>query len=45
VEDEVQILQHVKQLLAKGNFPIRKWCSNEPAALEGESDSDCEKFI
>ncbi|KAH8373131.1 hypothetical protein KR200_008257, partial [Drosophila serrata] len=26
-------------------FPIRKWCSNEPAALEGELEADREKML
>jgi len=45
VEKAVEIGLQVKQLLAKGNFSIQKWCSNEPAALKGESDSGCEKLM
>ncbi|XP_064537394.1 uncharacterized protein LOC135427725 [Drosophila montana] len=45
IEEAIQIRQQVKLLLAKGHFPIRKWCSNEPDALKGESESDCEKLM
>nr|XP_032289663.1 uncharacterized protein LOC116650307 [Drosophila virilis] len=41
IEEAIQIRQQVKLLLAKGHFPIRKWCSIEPDALK--SESDCEK--
>ncbi|KAH8380886.1 hypothetical protein KR200_011977, partial [Drosophila serrata] len=44
IEEVVYIRQQVKSLLAKGLFPIRKWCSNEPAALEGELEADREKM-
>ncbi|KAH8362459.1 hypothetical protein KR200_006240 [Drosophila serrata] len=45
IEEVVYIRQQVKSLLAKGLFPIRKWCSNEPAALEGELEADREKML
>ncbi|XP_033150744.1 uncharacterized protein LOC108603731 isoform X1 [Drosophila busckii] len=45
IEDVVQIRQQVKSLLERGHFPIRKWCSNESAALEGESEADREKTL
>jgi len=34
-EEVVEIRQQVKELLDRGHFPIPKWCSNEPAALNG----------
>ncbi|KAH8270157.1 hypothetical protein KR018_004990, partial [Drosophila ironensis] len=43
VEEVVQIRQQVKGLFGRGHFPIRKWCSNEAAALEGEPEADREK--
>lgn len=46
IKEATEIRQQVKQLLARGLFPIRKWCiSNESAALEGESETDCEKLM
>jgi len=34
VEEVREIRRQVKKLLSRGHFPIRKWCSNESAALE-----------
>ncbi|XP_050746329.1 uncharacterized protein LOC127012155 [Drosophila biarmipes] len=44
IEKGVEIRQQIKALLERGHFPIRKWCSNEPAAL-GVDDSDREKTL
>jgi len=40
-----EIRRQVKELLSRGHFPIRKWCSNESAAVEGESGCDKEQLI
>ncbi|XP_043064098.1 uncharacterized protein LOC122320088 [Drosophila ficusphila] len=45
IEEAAQIREQVKELLSKGHFPIRKWCSNEAAALEGEPEIDREKTL
>jgi len=45
VEEVREIRRQVKELLSRGHFPIRKWCSNESAALEGESECDKEQLI
>ncbi|KAL7724966.1 hypothetical protein ACLKA6_009755 [Drosophila palustris] len=45
VEEVTEIRMQVKELLRRGHFPIRKWCSNEPAALEGESEDDRERLL
>ncbi|XP_059221526.1 uncharacterized protein LOC131996094 [Stomoxys calcitrans] len=45
VEEALAIRQQVSALLKRGNFLIRKWCSNEPAVLEGVPVSDCEQFL
>jgi len=37
--------RQVKELLSRGHFPIRKWCSNESAAMEEEFHSDKEQFF
>jgi len=44
VEELREIRRQVKELLSRGHFPIRKWCSNESAALEGESECDKEQL-
>jgi len=44
-EEVVEIRQQVKELLYRGHFPIPKWCSNEPAALNGVKASDREKTL
>jgi len=44
--DEVrEIRRQVKELLSRGHFLIRKWCSNESAALEGDSECNKEQLI
>jgi len=45
VEEVREIRRQVMELLSRGHFPIRKWCSNESAALEGESECDKEQLI
>jgi len=45
VEEVREIRRQVKELLSRGHFPIRKWCSNESAALDGESECDKEQLI
>ncbi|KAM8702168.1 hypothetical protein ACLKA7_000726 [Drosophila subpalustris] len=40
-----QIRRQVKDMLRKGGFPIRKWCSNDAEALIGESESEREKLM
>jgi len=45
VEEVREIRRQVKELLSRGHFPIRKWCSTESAALEGESECDKEQLI
>jgi len=45
VEEVREIRRQVKELLSRGHFPIRKWCSNESAAVEGESECDQKQLI
>ncbi|KAL7726357.1 hypothetical protein ACLKA6_001574 [Drosophila palustris] len=45
VDEVKEIRRQVKGLLLRGHFPIRKWCSNDPAALEGEPECDREKLL
>lgn len=45
VDDVIKIRQQVTNLLQKGNFVIRKWCSNDSSALDGISSLDCEQFL
>jgi len=45
VEEVREICRQVKELLSRGHFPIHIWCSNESAALEGESECDKEQLI
>jgi len=45
VEEVREIRRQVKELMTRGHFPIRKWRSNESAALEGESECDKEQLI
>jgi len=45
VEEVREIRRQVRELLSRGHFPIRNWCSNESAALEGGSECDKEQFI
>ncbi|KAM8715724.1 hypothetical protein ACLKA7_002727 [Drosophila subpalustris] len=45
IEEVVEIKRQVKLLLSRGQFPIRKWCSNEPAVLDGEPEVDKEKLL
>ncbi|XP_043064800.1 uncharacterized protein LOC122320698 [Drosophila ficusphila] len=45
IEEAAQIREQVKELLSMGHFPLRKWCSNEAAALEGELEIDREKTL
>ncbi|KAL7726124.1 hypothetical protein ACLKA6_002594 [Drosophila palustris] len=45
VDKVKEIRRQVKDLLLRGHFPIRKWCSNDPAALEGEPECDREKLL
>jgi len=44
VEEVREIRRQVMDLLSQGHFVIRKWCSNESAALEGESECDMEQI-
>ncbi|KAL7724184.1 hypothetical protein ACLKA6_017257 [Drosophila palustris] len=44
--DEVaEIMRQTNELLAKGNFQIRKWCSNVPDLLHGVPSQDKEKLL
>lgn len=45
IEEVVEIKRQVKGLLSRGQFPIRKWCSNESAVLDGELEVDKEKLL
>ncbi|KAL7723976.1 hypothetical protein ACLKA6_017967 [Drosophila palustris] len=45
IEEVKEIKRQVKLLLSRGQFPIRKWCSNEPAVLDGEPEVDKEKLL
>ncbi|XP_053964234.1 uncharacterized protein LOC128867164 [Anastrepha ludens] len=45
IEEVIQMKQEIRQLLLRGGFPIRKWCSNEVDVLKDEDESNCEKFI
>ncbi|XP_036347058.1 uncharacterized protein LOC118756401, partial [Rhagoletis pomonella] len=45
IEEVMQMKQQVKQLLRRGDFPIRKWCSNEAVVLKDEDEQDCEQFL
>ncbi|XP_041451803.1 uncharacterized protein LOC121405249 [Drosophila obscura] len=40
VEEVREKMRQTSQLLARGRFPIRKWCSNVPGVLEGIPDKD-----
>ncbi|XP_065361855.1 uncharacterized protein LOC135955432 [Calliphora vicina] len=45
MEEVNQILEETTQLLKKGNFKIRKWCSNDPRILSKIKDEEKEKFL
>lgn len=45
IEEVLAIRQEVSALLQKGDFIIRKWCSNVPAVLDGVASEDVEQFL
>ena len=45
VSEVLAIRQEVSDLLRKGQFVIRKWCSNEPAILNSLPSDQCETFL
>lgn len=45
VDEVLKIRQQVTELLQKGNFQIRKWCSNMADVLEGIPPEQCEKML
>ncbi|XP_049308683.1 uncharacterized protein LOC125777638 [Bactrocera dorsalis] len=45
VEEVKEIMKQTSDLLGKGNFKIRKWCSNKPEVLSNVPDTDKEKLI
>ncbi|XP_017462256.1 PREDICTED: uncharacterized protein LOC108355611 [Rhagoletis zephyria] len=45
VEEVVEIQRQTAQLLRRGNFLLRKWCSDAPEALVAVPDSDCEPLL
>ncbi|XP_041451530.1 uncharacterized protein LOC121405044 [Drosophila obscura] len=45
VEEVREKMRQTSQLLARGRFPIRKWCSNVPGVLEGIPDKDKETLL
>ncbi|XP_061402363.1 uncharacterized protein LOC133338195 [Musca vetustissima] len=45
IEEVLDIRQQVSDLLKRGNFEIRKWCSNYLDVLTGVPLADCEQFL
>ncbi|XP_073831785.1 uncharacterized protein [Musca autumnalis] len=45
IEEVVNIREQVTALLKRGNFDIRKWCSNEDSVLSGVPSGDRETFL
>ncbi|XP_073816668.1 uncharacterized protein [Musca autumnalis] len=45
VEEVLEIRRQVTELLSRGKFDIRKWCSNEAGVLAGVSPTECEQFL
>lgn len=45
VQEVIEIRQQVTELLKRGNFEIRKWCSNDVSVLNGIPSSDRETFL
>ena len=45
VEEVKKIRQQIADLLSKGGFIIRKWCSNDSDVLQGVPADQCEKFL
>ena len=45
IDEVVSIRTDVTALLLKGEFAIRKWCSNEPEILQGIPHDQCEQFL
>ncbi|XP_054746174.1 uncharacterized protein LOC129250587 [Anastrepha obliqua] len=45
INDVTHIMQQTSELLGKGNFKIRKWCSNAPKVLSNVPDADRAKLI
>ncbi|XP_065089199.1 uncharacterized protein LOC135710528 [Ochlerotatus camptorhynchus] len=40
-----QLRSDIEELMMKGKFPIRKWCTNDDEILEGVPDQDREKLV
>ncbi|XP_049279325.1 uncharacterized protein LOC125761836 [Anopheles funestus] len=45
VDEAIEAQRELKQLLAQGGFPIRKWCSNSQRFLEQIPEEDREKKV
>lgn len=45
LEEVEEILQQTTKLLEKGNFKIRKWCSNDPRILNKINEDEKEQFL
>lgn len=45
IEEVNEIRTQTIKLLEKGNFMIRKWCSNDPRILEGISENNREQLL
>ncbi|KAH8406925.1 hypothetical protein KR222_008080, partial [Zaprionus bogoriensis] len=43
-EDTLEIMRQTAQLLAKGGFQLRKWCSNDPGVLQQIPDAEKDTF-
>ncbi|XP_043064525.1 uncharacterized protein LOC122320482 [Drosophila ficusphila] len=45
IEEVEEILHQTKDLLSKGHFMLRKWCSNIPVVLENVPEEEKESFL
>ncbi|KAL7725622.1 hypothetical protein ACLKA6_008034 [Drosophila palustris] len=44
-QEALEIMRQVTSLLDRGQFKLRKWCSNDPAVLQQIPDSEKETFL
>ncbi|XP_075157831.1 uncharacterized protein LOC142231097 [Haematobia irritans] len=45
VEEVIEIRKQITELLKRGNFEIRKWCTNDSDVLDGVPATDRETFL
>ncbi|XP_075158064.1 uncharacterized protein LOC142231336 [Haematobia irritans] len=45
IEEVIEIREQITSLLKRGNFQIRKWCSNDDSVLENVPAGDRETFL